>query len=101
MLLCDKLVFVLPWWLSCLDRGAVINVDAPGCGKSVVHVRWRPDRAQVGRFTLCTQRFPRRKCLLLVPYTSLYRILIKEPSSYKSESALHQRGPLGRTVLKH
>ena len=29
------LVF-LPWWPSCLDRGALNNVDAPGCGTSVV-----------------------------------------------------------------
>ena len=26
----------LPWWPSCLDHGALINVDAPGCGMSVV-----------------------------------------------------------------
>ena len=26
----------LPWWPSCLDRGALINVDAPGSGTSVV-----------------------------------------------------------------
>ena len=26
----------LPWWPSCLDRGALINADAPGCGTSVV-----------------------------------------------------------------
>ena len=26
----------LPWWSSCLDRGALINVDAPGFGTSVV-----------------------------------------------------------------
>ena len=26
----------LPWWLSCLDRGALINADAPGCGTSMV-----------------------------------------------------------------
>ena len=25
-----------PWWLSWLDRGALINVDSPGCGTSVV-----------------------------------------------------------------
>ena len=25
-----------PWWPSCLDRGALNNVDAPGCGTSVV-----------------------------------------------------------------
>ena len=24
------------WWPSCLDRGALINVDAPGYGTSVV-----------------------------------------------------------------
>ena len=26
----------LPLWLSWLDHGALINVDAPGCGTSVV-----------------------------------------------------------------
>ena len=26
----------LPWWPSCLDRGALINVEATGCGTSVV-----------------------------------------------------------------
>ena len=26
----------LPWWPSCLDRGALNNVEAPGCGTSVV-----------------------------------------------------------------
>ena len=26
----------LPWWLSWLDCGALINVDAPGCGMLVV-----------------------------------------------------------------
>ena len=26
----------MPWWPSCLDRGALNNVDAPGCGTSVV-----------------------------------------------------------------
>ena len=49
----------------------------------------------------CTQRFPHLK----VPtshlvHKSLNRILSKRPSSYKSESALYQRGPLGRTVLQ-
>ena len=24
------------WWPSCLDRDALNNVDAPGCGTSVV-----------------------------------------------------------------
>ena len=28
--------YYLPWWPSCLDRGALNNVDAPGCGTSVV-----------------------------------------------------------------
>ena len=31
-----KASFHLPWWPSCLDRGALINVEVPGCGKSVV-----------------------------------------------------------------
>ena len=26
----------LPWWPSCLDRGELINVDAPGFGTSLV-----------------------------------------------------------------
>ena len=26
----------MPWWPSCLDRGALNNVDAPGFGTSVV-----------------------------------------------------------------
>ena len=34
-LTCDR-AFNLPWWPSCLDRGALNNVDAPGCGTSVV-----------------------------------------------------------------
>ena len=28
--------YYLPWWPSCLDRGALNNVEAPGCGTSVV-----------------------------------------------------------------
>ena len=36
---------LLMQWPSCLDRGALINADAPGCGGS------RPDGAQVGRFS--------------------------------------------------
>ena len=27
---------LLPFWPSCLDRGALINVDAPGFSKSMV-----------------------------------------------------------------
>ena len=27
---------LLPWWSSCLDRGALNNVEAPGFGTSVV-----------------------------------------------------------------
>ena len=38
----------LPWWPSCLDRGALINVDSPGCGFIGGS---RPDGAQVGRFS--------------------------------------------------
>ena len=26
----------LSWWPSCLDGGALINIDAPGCGTLVV-----------------------------------------------------------------
>ena len=26
----------LSWWPNWLDRGALVNVDAPGCGTSVV-----------------------------------------------------------------
>ena len=58
----------LPWWPSWLDRGTLINVDAPGC---VTSVDSRPDD--------CT----------IVPKGFLA----------ETESALHQRGPLGRAVL--
>ena len=27
---------IIPWLLSCLDRGVLNNVDTPGCGTSVV-----------------------------------------------------------------
>ena len=37
-----------PWLPSWLDCGELINVDAPGCGTSVVR---GPTGAQVGRFT--------------------------------------------------
>ena len=36
------------WLTSWLDRGALINVDAPGCG---THGGSRPDGTQVGRFS--------------------------------------------------
>ena len=26
----------ISWWLWWLDRGALVNVEAPGCGTSVV-----------------------------------------------------------------
>ena len=26
----------MPWWPSCLNLGELINVEAPGCGTSVV-----------------------------------------------------------------
>ena len=29
-------MYCLHWMPSCLDRGALTNVDAPGCGTSVV-----------------------------------------------------------------
>ena len=67
-------VTYLPWWLSCLDRDA-LNVNAQRCGTSVV-------RGPTGHS---------RKVFIL-GYSS------KRPSSNKSESTLHQRGPLGRTV---
>ena len=68
--------------LSWLDCGALINVDAPGCGAS-------RDEARVGRFSswgTVYPKFPRQKCLLLVAYKSFCR-------SSKSESALHKEGP--------
>ena len=69
--------YILPWWSSCLDRGALTNINAPGCGISVVH---GPTFHKQEGYS-CTQRFPRQKCL------------ITGPSSYKSESALHHEGP--------
>ena len=35
-LMVEQTPFVFPWWLNCLDGGALINVEAPGCGTSVV-----------------------------------------------------------------
>ena len=60
----------LSWWPSCFDRGALINVDVPGCAH-----RWFEARQGTGRkvFILgysCIQRFPRCKCLLLFSYIS-------------------------------
>ena len=31
----------LPWWPSWLDRGALINAEAPGCGTSVVCLEFK------------------------------------------------------------
>ena len=43
--ICLLKVFVTKVLYSVRDRGALINVDTPGCGGS------RPDGAQVGRFS--------------------------------------------------
>ena len=32
----QQLTTCLSWWPSCLDRGALVNVDSAGCGTSVV-----------------------------------------------------------------
>ena len=56
-------------WLDC---GALINVEAPECGTSVV-------RGPLGhKYESCTKRFPHKKCLLLVASKSLCSIPIKE-----------------------
>ena len=80
----------------CLNHGALIT--------DLVR-RWFEARWGTGRkvFILgysCTQRFPRRKCLLLVAYTLLNRVLIKEAIVEQIRVA-PIRGPLGRTVPKH
>ena len=86
---------------SCLDCSALINVDAPGCGRSVVRGLTGESRKVFILGYSCTQRFPHQKCLLLVAYISHSTASSsKRPSLYKIESALHQRGPLGRTVLE-
>ena len=56
----------MPWWSSCLDRGALMNVDAPGCGTLVVRGPTGTSRKVFILGYSCTQRFPRQKCLLLV-----------------------------------
>ena len=64
-------------WLGC-PAGALINVDNPECGTSVV--RGTTGHKSEG-FILgcsCTQRFSRRKCLLLDAYKSGPRFLNKE-----------------------
>ena len=65
----------LPWLPSWLDRGALINVDAPGCGTSVVRVTSR--KVFILGYS-CTQRFPGQKCLLLIASKSHCRVLFKE-----------------------
>ena len=45
----------LPCWPSCLDRSALINVDSPGCGTSVVQ-----GPSQVGRFSSWGTVVPRK-----------------------------------------
>ena len=58
----------------------------------------RPDGAQVGRFlcwgTVVPKGFLAESAYISHSATSYS----KRPSSCMSESALHQRGPLGRTV---
>ena len=79
----------MPCWPSCLDRGALINVDAPGFGTSVV--RGLTGHKQEGLHP----GFLADSAYISHPATSYFQ----RPSSYiTSESALHQRGPLGRIV---
>ena len=54
-----------PWWPSWLDCGALINVDPQD-----VLRRWGTSSKVFILWYSCTQRFPRRKCQLLVAYTS-------------------------------
>ena len=56
----------MPWWPCCLDRGALINVDAPGCVTSVV--RGPTGHKKEG---FHPGMFPGQKCLLLVAYIGL------------------------------
>ena len=82
----------MPWWPSCLDRGALINVDAPGCGTLVV----RGPTGQKLYPKVSSPKVPTSRHVQKL----LNRVLIKKrPSVFRmSESASHQRGPLGRTV---
>ena len=65
----------------------------------------RPDGAQVGRFsswgTTVPKGFLAKSAYFSSRISHLSASLSKRPSSFKSESALHQRGPLGKTLLKH
>ena len=65
----------LSWLPSWLDRGALINVDAPGCGKSVFEVRRGTGRKVFILGYSCTQSFPRGKSLLFAAYKSLNCVL--------------------------
>ena len=87
----------------------VAELFRPWCTKQCGRTRmWyvggsRPDGAQVGRFSFWGTDVP-KGFLAEMPtsrrvHKSLNRILIKEAILVlESESALHQRGPLGRTV---
>ena len=80
----------MPSWL---DRGALIIVDAPGNGSMV--------RRQMGYSCTVPKDSLAESAYFSSRISHSTASLSKRPSSYKSESALHQRGPLGRTVLEH
>ena len=77
----------MAWWQSCLDRGALINVDAPGCGTSV----FRFPTGQKLYPKVSSPKVPTSRHVQKL----LNRILIKKrPSVFRtSESASHQEGP--------
>ena len=68
---------------SCLDLGAQINVEAPGCGMSVV----RGLTAQVGRFSswgaVVPKGFLAESAYFLSHICHSIATLSKRPSSYK------------------
>ena len=46
----------LPWWLSWLDSGVLINVDVPGCSMSVVRgLKWHKRKVFILEYS-CTEK---------------------------------------------
>ena len=69
----------LPWWPSCLDRGALNNVEATGCGTSVVRgpTGHKSEGFHPG-VQLCPKVFSPKVPTSRHVHKSLNRVLIKE-----------------------
>ena len=92
---------LVSWWLSCLDRGALINVDAPGfyyVGGS------RPEGEQVGiRFSSWGTKVssPKGPTSRRVQVTQPRPNQRGHPRIRMNSRCTKDKGQLGRTVPNH